>query len=55
MEFFDNFKTVCKLSDPNFEDLDDFHKEILQGKKAFSEAYEISIFQRWFMWNVKTI
>lgn len=41
MKFYDNFKNTCKFSAPNFEDLDDFNREIFQGIEAFNEAYEI--------------
>ena len=39
--FDEKFNEVCKFSDPNFEDLDDFNKEIFKGIKKFNEEYEI--------------
>lgn len=41
MQFQEKFNEVCKFSDPNFEDLDDFDKEVFKGIKKFNEEYKI--------------
>lgn len=40
MKFEERFNEICKFSDPDFNDLDDFNKEIFTSVKNFNEAYE---------------